>query len=66
MARYRNKSSDELSLRLIGDNFTRVVGVDEVVEVPDAIAANYAWPESTWESVQEPKKTAVVTAEGGE
>jgi hypothetical protein len=69
VARYRNKDAVELQLRLIGDNFTRTVGPDEVVDVPDEIAVKYAWPESVWEPVAEPKQSvpvATANAESGE
>lgn len=48
MAQVRNISPNAL---LVGD---RVVGIDELLDVPDADFLDRAWPTSTWALVKPP------------
>ena len=52
MTKLRNVSTDTLELRLLG----RVVAPDEVVDVPDDVFAEHAWPETLWAVVTPARK----------
>lgn len=54
MAKYRFKGSERHSVPVLG----RYVDPKEVVEVPDEVAAQYAWPEEMWVEVTPPSAKA--------
>lgn len=60
MAKLRNVSPDTLSVPLL----SATVEPDQVLDVPDVVFAEYAWPESLWAVVSAPKPgKSVVTEE---
>lgn len=54
MAKYRFKGSERHSVPVLG----RYVDPKEVVEVPDDVAAQYAWSEDMWAEVTAPSPKA--------
>jgi hypothetical protein len=61
MAKLRNVSPDTLSVPLLGVT----VEPDQVLEVPDGVYEQYAWPESLWAVVAaaKPSKSAATAEE---
>lgn len=48
MAKLRNVSADTLELRLNGGDWSATAEPDQVVEVPDDLYEQHAWPEDVW------------------
>lgn len=55
MARVRNKTDQELQVRLPERTF--LAKPDEAIEVPDDLFGRYAWPETVWDVVEGLKRT---------
>lgn len=58
MAKLRNVSADTLNVPLLG----AMVEPDHVLDVPDAVFEQYAWPESLWAVVSTTKPSKTTTA----
>lgn len=61
MAKLRNITPHTLETRLNGRNF--VTESDAILEVPDDLYSQYAWPEEIWAEIdlphdEKPRKTA--------
>jgi hypothetical protein len=52
VAKLRNITDDELDVRAFGET----VAPDGILEIPDAVWAQHAWPESVWQAIEVPRK----------
>jgi hypothetical protein len=67
VARFKNTSGDAREVPMLADlGLPTIVDADEIIEVPDDIAAGLVWPEETWQATKAPSKAAVKATDQGE
>jgi hypothetical protein len=58
VARFKNVSGGAREVPLLAElGLPGIVEADEIVEVPDEVAAGYVWPEETWQTTKASAKT---------
>jgi hypothetical protein len=68
VARFKNVSGGAREVPLLVElGLPGIVEADEIVEVPDDVAAGYVWPEETWQATKPASKAkADAKADQGE
>jgi hypothetical protein len=67
VARFKNVSGGAREVPLLAElGQPGIVEADEIVEVPDEVAAGYVWPEETWQITKPAKAKATAGKDEGE